>query len=74
MESTSLRTFGVSSLKVTNGVSANFNEWNESITQFAALKLLSDALENSVDPACFLKYCSHSSALTPLYTTPYILI
>jgi hypothetical protein len=42
--------FGVSPLQVTNGVCTNFNEWNQSIVAFAALKHLSLALEHNVDP------------------------
>jgi hypothetical protein len=51
MESTSLRLFGVTPLTVTNGVCSNFNEWNQSIVLFAALKGLSQTLDHAIDPA-----------------------
>ena len=70
MESTSLKMFGVSSLKVTNGVCTNFNEWQSSIVAFAALKHLSVALDHDVDPAVAAEPYRGNAPLRPVKPEP----
>lgn len=68
--STSLKMFGVTPLKVTNGVCTNFNEWNGSIVAFAALKNLSLALEHDVDPAVADHPYAGAAPLRPVKPEP----